>query len=135
MNVLEKWLNVVIIFILQNSTKPYHAQIYAQGFYHEIVSSLPEELQNVQEANLQALKVYDPQVYPGQMILFRATDRAPGLYHDPQLGWNSLITGGIETFEVPGSHESILKSPKLAERMKLCLAKAQAKSSSLHLVS
>jgi amino acid adenylation domain-containing protein len=135
MNVLEKWLNVVIIFILQNSTKPYHAQIYAQGFYHEILSSLPEELQNVQEANLQALKVYDPQVYPGQMILFRATDRAPGLYHDPQLGWNNLITGGIETFEVPGSHESILKSPKLAERMKLCLAKAQAKSSSLHLVS
>jgi thioesterase domain-containing protein len=130
MNALEKWINFLMIIILKSSTKPLHAEYYAQKFYNNAVSSLPEELQKVKQANIQAMNAYVPQVYPGRASLFQASDRPPGMYHDPLLGWDSIITGGIETYEVPGSHESILKSPVLTEKMKVCLAQAQANSSS-----
>jgi aspartate racemase len=130
MNALEKWINFLMIVILKSSTKPLHAEYYAQKFYNNAVSSLPDELENVKKANIQAMNAYVPQVYPGRAILFQASDRPPGMYHDPLLGWDSIITGGIETYEVPGSHESILKSPVLAEKMKVYLAQAQANSSS-----
>ncbi len=43
---------------------------------------------------------YKPKPYPGRMIIFRS----PEIYLDPYLGWDGLVTGGIETCDIPGKH-------------------------------
>ncbi len=128
-NYLEKLLNFLIVFIFKNSSKPYYANVFASGFDRDALSELPETLQKVQEANITARKAYIPQVYPGRVIFFRASERSPGIYRDPQVGWGGMAAGGMEIYEVPGDHSSIVRSPVLAEKLKACLDKAKANTS------
>jgi aspartate racemase len=93
--------------------------------------SLPNNhLQQIQEANIKAMLAYRPEVYPGQLVLFRASHQPPGCYADSTLGWGQVVTGGIEAFDVPGFHgERLLYTPKslqvLGTQLKACLVKAQ----------
>jgi amino acid adenylation domain-containing protein len=93
--------------------------------------SLPNNhLQQIQEANIKAMLAYRPEVYPGQLVLFRASHQPPGCYADSTLGWWQVVTGGIEAFDVPGFHgERLLYTPKslqvLGTQLKACLVKAQ----------
>lgn len=123
---LEKWINSLSIFILKKSSKPFYADMLVGGLARSLISSLPESLQKVQEANRQAGETYVPQSYPGKAILFRASERSVGIYRDPQLGWGNMATGGLEIHEVPGSHDSIVKSPVLAKKLRACIEAAQA---------
>jgi amino acid adenylation domain-containing protein len=78
---------------------------------------------------LPTIKSYLPQVYPGTMVLFRAMERSPGCRSDQFLGWGDLVQGGVETHAVPGSHVQIIEEPHvrvLAEKLKVCLDRAQA---------
>ncbi len=54
-------------------------------------------------------------VYPGDAILFRATDLSdyPGMSFEPDLGWRRLIRGKFETFDLPGDHLGILRTPNV----------------------
>jgi amino acid adenylation domain-containing protein len=45
---------------------------------------------------------YKPKPYPGDMVVFRS----PGIYPDPYLGWQHLVTGEIKTNDIPGEHET-----------------------------
>lgn len=45
---------------------------------------------------------YKPKNYPGEMVVFRS----PGIYPDPNLGWQHLVTGEIKTNDIPGEHET-----------------------------
>jgi acyl-CoA synthetase (AMP-forming)/AMP-acid ligase II/thioesterase domain-containing protein/NAD(P)-dependent dehydrogenase (short-subunit alcohol dehydrogenase family)/acyl carrier protein len=100
-------------------------------FFLDSGNALPSShLQQVQEANVKAMLAYRPQVYPGQVTLFRASHQPPGCYADPTLGWGQVVTGSIETFDVPGFHgERLLYTPKslqvLGTQLKACLVKAQ----------
>jgi thioesterase domain-containing protein len=41
---------------------------------------------------------------------------------DPKLGWGSLVTGGLDLYEVPGHHMNMFKEPYiqvLAENCRL----------------
>ncbi|MGI8581609.1 MAG: non-ribosomal peptide synthetase [Chitinophagaceae bacterium] len=86
---------------------------------------LPEALGNLYfwETNADIVRRYKPKPYPGKMIIFRS----PGIYSDPHLGWDGLVTGGIETFDIPGKHRNrreIMNEPFIqdtAERLKLIL--------------
>ncbi len=49
--------------------------------------------------NARAEVEYEPEPYPGPIILFHGA----GLYDDPELGWGGLAEE-IETLEVPGPH-------------------------------
>ena len=131
-NSWEKWLNSLVIFLLKYSSHSYYANIFAGAMARNALSSLPEELQKVQQANRQAHQAYVPQVYPGRVILFQASERPPGFYYDPQLGWGNLAAGGIEIYKIPGTHTSIMKSPVLAKKLKICLDKAQANQTNNH---
>ena len=65
---------------------------------------------------------YVQQVYPGKIIFFKASELIND--HDPTIGWNDLAKGGIETYDVPGNHFTIMKEPnvlELARRLKDCL--------------
>jgi aspartate racemase len=83
------------------------------------------------EAHVQATRDYVYQVYSGRAILFRALEQPEDEFRviDPQLGWGSLIAGGLEIQEVTGDHFTMFSEPYvrvLAEKLKACLDQAQA---------
>ncbi len=82
------------------------------------------ELLNVLEANLQAIKHYLPQVYSGTATLFWCEYQSLYIDRYPDLGWGQLVTGGVESIDIPGEHLSLLAEPHvrvLAEKLQLCL--------------
>jgi thioesterase domain-containing protein len=86
--------------------------------------------QAVEDANLEATGKYRPQVYPGRVTYFRASEEPVDgkWYIDPQLGWSRLVTGGWEIYDVPGEHKSMLLEPyvqTLVEKLRPCLDEAQ----------
>ncbi len=92
----------------------------------------------VAEANQQAKRNYTPQVYPGRITLFRASEPFgfTKLYlptpedwynRDPQHGWGELA-GSVLIHEVNGDHFSIFQEPHvqvLAEKLRACLDAAE----------
>lgn len=99
-------------------------------YYQKQGVALPHTIRNlpIKQANHQAARAYQLQVYPGVVTLFRAQER----FHtvawelDPFLGWGPLAGGGLEVIDVPGDHESCLKEPhisSLAAEVTACLAK------------
>ena len=122
---LEKWVNSMVIILLRNSSKPYYCNLLV-GAMSWSVNNLPESLQKVRKANMKASRKYIPKVYPGRFIFFRASKRPPGIYKDPDVGWGDMAAGGMEIYEIPGTHTSIINSPVLAKKLKICLEKAQA---------
>jgi thioesterase domain-containing protein len=81
----------------------------------------------VTEAFSQALRDYAPQVYPGQATLFRTRYQPTKVYYDPQLGWGSLVAGGLEIHDVPGLHLTMITEPcvqVLGEKLRACIDEA-----------
>lgn len=118
---LEKWLNFLIIFIFKNSSCGHYTLLFTGGLYLDTLNKLSQEQQKFERANSKDTRAYVPQVYPGRAILFRATQPLPGVSRDLQLGWDGMATGGLEIYEVPGNHLSIMASPVLAEKLKACI--------------
>lgn len=75
-------------------------------------------------ANLQALRRYSTQAYPGQVTLLKTK---PGIDDtDPTLGWGTFA-GGVEVFDVPGRHHELVLEPHVevvAKILKDCLKRA-----------
>ena len=66
--------------------------------------------------------------YPGRAVLLRSNECAPGIYNDPARGWTGVLADGLEIYEIPGDHMSMLYEPhvrKVAERLSECLREAQ----------
>jgi len=63
---------------------------------------IPEELRERYFLNMHGVaeRAYEPRPYPRRMVTFFGE----GLYEDPTLGWGEVVTGGIETYAVPGDH-------------------------------
>jgi len=70
-----------------------------------------------------------PMVYPGRMIILRATEVDPELLGvGADLGWTGYAAGGIASFDVPGDHYSLLQEPNirvLGAALKDCLVTAE----------
>jgi amino acid adenylation domain-containing protein len=109
--------------------------LLAYMFYRGIGRPTPYALRDteVREINTRAQRIYVPQVYPGEVILFRASNQPAGCYPDPHLGWGGLIGGGLKIYDVPGSHShTMIREPKVrvvVEKLKACLSEAQAMES------
>jgi amino acid adenylation domain-containing protein len=81
-----------------------------------------------------AIKDYAPQdVYQGEIILFRATDRTAddepciSIYSDPLLGWGKRASEPVLAYDIPGGHASVLQSPNvevIAEHMQAYITTA-----------
>ncbi|MCY7335813.1 MAG: amino acid adenylation domain-containing protein [Chamaesiphon sp.] len=92
---------------------------------------LKPELLAILDCNLQARKNYQPQVYLGQATLFWSNYQSQYIDLHPQLGWDELIVGGIETYHLPGDHISLMKEPHvqvLAQKLQSCLDRAASNS-------
>ena len=70
---------------------------------------------------------YRPGPYDGRVVLFRcAEDRA--LWRSaPDLGWDALVSGGVEIRDIPATHQFMMHEPAvgaLAEQLESCLRRA-----------
>ena len=115
-------------FLLRRySLKAYYAIVnrargISYNFYKKKGRMMPDSLrrQYVVDAIDAALKKYKPEVYPGQLIIFRS----PKIFKNPHLRWTKLISGGIKTHDMPGNYKNrrfIMHEPyvqSLAEELK-----------------
>jgi aspartate racemase len=87
-------------------------------------------LRLVTQANLLALQQYEPRMYPGRAVLFRAEGRVVAVTDDRRLAWRQLTTGGLEVYTVPGDDSgTMLEEPHVrvvASHLKEHLERAQA---------
>jgi amino acid adenylation domain-containing protein len=86
---------------------------------------------------------YNPATFQGKLTLWRATenliedpaiDDTPAIQvtRDPLLGWGQRSTKGVETFDIPGGHSSMLQEPHvqtMAKIMQGCINSAVADES------
>ncbi len=73
-------------------------------------SNYPADFKRYAEIHWLALTQYRPQVFPGNVTLFRT--HRPRLFDlDPEKLWGKLATGGIAVQIVSGTHEKILEEP------------------------
>ena len=87
-------------------------------------NSIPTSYIQIEDLIWKAGQKYSPEVYPGNMTLFRASIQPLGIQPDPTLGWECFVEGEIEMHEVPGHHGSIVAEPYvriLAEKLRGCL--------------
>ncbi|NEQ72232.1 MAG: amino acid adenylation domain-containing protein [Okeania sp. SIO2C9] len=103
----------------------------------KIFDLLPEEVRVEDLENLfevfQATAIasynYEARPYPGNIVLFNASQQLIDVGGDPTLGWRDFVAGEIEIHEIPGEHFSIIREPQvrvLAERLMLCRDRALA---------
>lgn len=74
------------------------------------------------QANIQARLRYRPQPYTGLIVLFCASEQAEEVTADSSQGWDTLAIGGLEKHLIHGGHYHIVKSPNLAEKLKVYLS-------------
>jgi amino acid adenylation domain-containing protein len=75
-------------------------------------------LERMMAISERAIIRYQPQPYSGSVLLLRATqlpERAnlTPVYVDETLGWEKLVTGGVEVCSVSGDHFDLLKEPNV----------------------
>jgi thioesterase domain-containing protein len=120
---LERWINNLTLFVLRSSSWNYLSDRFLRA---NTAASIDRALEQVKETITYAQGKYEPKVYPGRITFFRASQQPPGYYVDPQLGWGAIATEGVETYEIPGHHSSIVTSPVLAEKLKVCLERIES---------
>jgi acyl transferase domain-containing protein/thioesterase domain-containing protein/acyl carrier protein len=80
----------------------------------------------IKRVNDQAFFSYKPQVYPGQVTLFRPQKFFFGA-DDPQFGWDGLAKEGLDVYELPVNPRGMLVEPfvqLLADKLKTCIQKS-----------
>jgi thioesterase domain-containing protein len=90
-------------------------------------SSLHSTVEKSKRARRTALTKYRPQPQSVRITFFRAQQRRPEKLREPEQGWSRLAAGGVEVYEIPGNHATIIQEPHvqvLAEHLKSCLEKA-----------
>lgn len=81
-------------------------------------------IRQIERANHRALMRYRPQAYPGDIVLYRATE--VGEPDDVTLGWQRWIEGRIEVVDIPGRHDNFIEQPELARALKARIKQAMA---------
>jgi thioesterase domain-containing protein len=99
-------------------------------YYRRRGLRLPEALrqQYLLESHVIAVMEYIPQVYPGRITLFRASQSLPGNPIDDPMGWGPLAAGGIDLHIFDSTHVIVSErfSKDVAAVLKACLAQARA---------
>lgn len=112
------------IFTLEQIRKPITC-----SFYLAMKQLLPISLRSFYILGVyrKALRAYEPKSYPGRITLLKAKEDTRDVS-----AWATVATGGIETYEVPGDHDTVLKESAVsvwAEMLRDCLVKAQKETS------
>lgn len=89
----------------------------------------PRAIRDVRKAGHRALAKYTPRPYVGKITLLRATQQPQGIIDDRTNGWSLMAQSGVDVFDVPGHHGSMMEDPRarvLVEVLTTCLTTAQA---------
>ena len=62
----------------------------------------------VRQANLAAVRRYQPRLYPGRVVLLLAEGRNVASGDDPRLGWSRIAGGGLAAHSVPGDNSGLM---------------------------
>ncbi len=84
-------------------------------FYMSQDKPLPFALRDLQLTRtfLEAADRYEPERYPGRVVLYRATQVEPAFRHaGAKNGWDDL-TPNLEVVDVPGDHDSLVHEPNV----------------------
>jgi thioesterase domain-containing protein len=82
----------------------------------------------VRKANLQAMRKYRPQCYPGRITLLITSDSLDR-QHESGMGWAELARAGIDFHVVPGDHSTMLSEAHIGAmglKLRECLQTAQS---------
>ncbi|MGC2108523.1 MAG: thioesterase domain-containing protein, partial [Candidatus Korobacteraceae bacterium] len=74
---------------------------------------MKDALNRVIDASMNAAATYVPRHYPGDVLLFKASDRIVEPYREDALGWGPFAAH-IEIHEVQGDHQTITEVPRVA---------------------
>ncbi|NOK62237.1 MAG: hypothetical protein GFH27_549327n67 [Chloroflexi bacterium AL-W] len=107
----------------------YLIQVFQQAQH---VGLLPDylEFEMVQQffaifkANVEAMRSYLPQEYPGGVTLFRSESNWSKQQKNTALGWEMYAAEGVEVYTVSGNHYTLVQPPHvtvLATQLKSCL--------------
>jgi surfactin family lipopeptide synthetase A len=69
---------------------------------------------------------YEPESYPGGLVMLQSSDWPKGAYFDFALGWKDLVQGEIDFHRIPGNHPSMFTEPNVnivVRQLRDCLAK------------
>jgi surfactin family lipopeptide synthetase A len=75
---------------------------------------------------------YEPQPYPGKMVMLQSGEWPQGDYFDFALGWKDLVREGIEFHRIPGNHPAMFTEPNVnlvAEKLRNGLLRSRTGSS------
>jgi amino acid adenylation domain-containing protein len=81
-------------------------------------------IKNKKTAGRLAAAWYNPTPYPGNVVLFKVSERPRYITWNPMSAWAGFIQGDFQIREVPGTHMDVLKEPhvrELARQMRKCL--------------
>jgi len=98
-------------------------------YYHLCLRAgfAPPHVSNLHLFHLEMSRLYRPSFYTGKITLFRAArqrdDSVPGSF----LGWDEFAQS-VETFEIPGSHTSLLEYPGVEMLARVMQQKLAGKS-------
>jgi thioesterase domain-containing protein len=73
-----------------------------------------------------AAERYDPQPYPGRLVLFRSSEEPKGRFLDWRMGWGALVGRGVDVVEVDGDHFSMFRDPGVGGMAQYIAAKLDA---------
>ncbi|MGL5925957.1 condensation domain-containing protein [Chroococcidiopsis sp.] len=118
---LEQKLAQISKYILQRSSWAFLTPSTQLEEMDDVIST---NLKNLEEIYSKGQETYNPQPYSGRITVFKAGETPPGHQVDTQLGWGSIAQAGVEVFEIPGNHTSIMETKLLAEKLRLCIEKA-----------
>jgi thioesterase domain-containing protein len=80
-------------------------------------------------------KSYKPEIYTGDVVLFKSEEAEVVTIDAPYMGWKPYITGSLELYQTAGTHIGIMYGDKYAKimssKMKECLERAYRKYSLL----
>jgi thioesterase domain-containing protein len=84
----------------------------------------------VLRCHLGVVRHFRPQPYSGRLTLLRADQQVVRqFYTGKTLGWDDLVAGGMEVYQVSGNHATLFQEPHIeavAEVLKACIEKAEA---------
>jgi thioesterase domain-containing protein/acyl carrier protein len=115
---IKRSLNSLSQYILDHSS---WAFLTPQKQVNASDGKVSETLQTLESTYAKVHAAYCPQPYEGCIVLFRASEMAPGFAVDPELGWGEIAQQGVVVYRIPGDHTSIMRSPRLAEHLQTLL--------------
>ena len=112
---------------VETSTNRYHAGI--QWLNKAVPFAVPKRFLHDPLSSITSLGTYAANRYPGEILLFRATDVPQVHGADETLGWKDMAVDGVQVIFVPGDHESMFRVPhlqKFGEKLQAAMREADA---------